>query len=451
MKFSIVLDSSSFIFLDSVRNWKDGLVQDWCLNMVGATCATSLRRSKEAHECKMRMRNVTWQTIWDRWARHFYVVFAKYSLFCSRSSYSFFTADGTFLYPRVSNNSLLVTQPIRTQWKSHGQHPYERQDIRDSAQTAATFRMLLVVRVSDITNSCCKGVLVNKVLALVKKHTTWTKGSHESWDEKRLCWLWYNPRLFRCKRLYSEGSCSQESGHDSWWITRKVWCSISWGDLWCSGKDTSPVERLLCNRSNDEAMWFDLDVRDGHCCRVWHRSSKSSRDALWSPRVSRLSRWTACPVSGPSSVVFLKVPTDLRWTAICVREELVCEGGRVSGDARIWSKSVRCLQLETFRKGAQVLGVRRVDTVKENWARRSFVYQDLNATIPFVRRFARQTSELPAERSLMTLTSVKRLCTGVWSVLNIWKRTLENLLSGPSHRKHARRSRRVANLAKVLQ
>ena len=83
-----------------------------------------------------------------------------------------------------------MTQPIRTQWKSDGQHRYVRQDIRDSAQTAATRTMLLIARVSDITNSCCKGVLVNKALALAKKHMTWTKGSHESWDEKRLSWLW---------------------------------------------------------------------------------------------------------------------------------------------------------------------------------------------------------------------------------------------------------------------
>ena len=87
-----------------------------------------------------------------------------------------------------------------------------------------------------------------------------------------------------------------------------------------------------------------------------------AKGALWSPCVSRLSRWIACPVTGPSSVVLLKV----RWTAICVREELVCEDGRTSGDGRIWSKSIRCPRLETFRKGAQVLGVSRTDTVKEN-------------------------------------------------------------------------------------
>ena len=94
--------------------------------------------------------------------------------------------------------------------------------------------------------------------------------------EKIILTLDIIPDIFRCKRLYSDGSCSQESGHDSWWIARKVWCSILWGGLQCSGKDTFPLERLLCNQSNDDGMWFDLDVRDVHCYRVWHRPSKSS-------------------------------------------------------------------------------------------------------------------------------------------------------------------------------
>ena len=156
------------------RNSKDGLVQDSRLDMVEATCAKSLGRSKETHERKMKMRYVTWQTICDRWLRHFYVVFVTCSACCTRSSYSFYAADDTILFPRVSNSSSFVTQSIRTQWKSDGQHPCVRQDIRDSAQTAATRAMLLVVRVSDTTNSCCKGVLMNMVLALSKKHTTWT-------------------------------------------------------------------------------------------------------------------------------------------------------------------------------------------------------------------------------------------------------------------------------------
>ena len=168
------------------RNSKDGLVQDSRLDTVEATCAKSLGRSKETHEQrKMKMRYVTWETICDRWLRHFYVAFVTCSACCTRSSYSFYAADGTILFPRVSNSSSFVTQSIRTQWKSDGQHPCVRQDIRDSAQTAATRAMLLVVRVSDTTNSCCKGVLMNKVLALSKKHTNWTWGSHESWDEKR--------------------------------------------------------------------------------------------------------------------------------------------------------------------------------------------------------------------------------------------------------------------------
>ena len=76
--------------------------------------------------------------------------------------------------------------------------------------------------------------------------------------------------------LYSVGSCSQESGNDSWWIAQKVWCSISWENLRCSRKDTSPVERLLCNQRNGRTAWCDLDVRDVHWCRVWHRPSKPS-------------------------------------------------------------------------------------------------------------------------------------------------------------------------------
>ena len=57
-----------------------------------------------------------------------------------------------------------------------------------------------------------------------------------------------------------------------------------------------------------------------------------------------------CPVGqrgfhfDPSSVVPLKVLTGLRWTALCVREELVCEGGRARGDERrLYEKELKFL------------------------------------------------------------------------------------------------------------
>ena len=81
---------------------------------------------------------------------------------------------------------------------------------------------------------------------------------------------------------------------------------------------------------------------------------------------------------------------------------MVCEGGRASGDARIWSKSGP----EAFRKKAEVLGVRWVDTMKGNGARSQ-------RDNPLHEKVCKKTCGLPDSTSLMTLTSVKRLRTGV--------------------------------------